>query len=257
MLREEALKIDKAFSYQFEDIHWPRKLGLGALISLVPILNLAIVGYMVGIIRNVAHDVAEPLPEWDKLGSKFREGLILTAASLVYAGPVFVAICLPLGVLAASGIVLQSSDWQALGRSLGGVGGVLFLCLLGLSLCYTLLLSIIRPVIMILFSRDGTFRSCFRLREILSILTRFPQPFFTTWVVIVLAGVVIGLIVGFINLIAGWIPCLGWIVGLALAAGSTMYILTIDAYLFGQFGITALAEAPSDIALHEPQRNQL
>ena len=48
------MDIGKVFSYQFEDRQWITKLGLGALISLVPILNVAITGYMVGIIRNVA-----------------------------------------------------------------------------------------------------------------------------------------------------------------------------------------------------------
>lgn len=135
MLREAVVKIDKALLCQFDDIQWPRKLELGALISSVPIPNLAIVGNVAGIVHNIAHHVAEPLPEWDNLGSKFREGLILTAASLEYAAPVLVAICLPLGVLAVSSIVLQSSDWQTPGSSMGEVGGVLFLCLLGLSLC--------------------------------------------------------------------------------------------------------------------------
>lgn len=74
MLREAIVKIDKALLCQFDDIQWPRKLELGALISSVPIPNLAIVGNVAGIVHNIAHHVAEPLPEWDNLGSKFREG---------------------------------------------------------------------------------------------------------------------------------------------------------------------------------------
>ncbi len=57
------MKIGEAFSFQFEDIQWPTKLGIGALISLVPILNFAVVGYEVGIVRNVAAGVQEPLPQ--------------------------------------------------------------------------------------------------------------------------------------------------------------------------------------------------
>ena len=43
---------EKSFTFPFEDKEWISKLGLGAVISLVPILNFAWSGYLVGIIRN-------------------------------------------------------------------------------------------------------------------------------------------------------------------------------------------------------------
>ena len=57
------MNLGKAFSYQFEDKQWASKLGLGGLITLVPILNFAWYGYMVDLIRNVADGVAEPVVE--------------------------------------------------------------------------------------------------------------------------------------------------------------------------------------------------
>ncbi len=233
------MQIERSFRYQFEDRQWVTKLGLGALISLVPILNLAIVGYMVGIIRNAASHASEPLPNWDDFGEKFRDGLILTAAGLVYAIPFLIMVWLPLGVLAVSGVLSQSSGQRQIAPYVGGFGAALLGCVALFLVLYALALSVIRPLIMIIFSRDGTFASCFRLREVAHILQFRPGPFFSTWLVVILAALGIALIVGFVNLVLGWIPCLGWAVGFVLAVGTTVYLMTVDAHLFGQFRITA------------------
>ncbi|HEX8992102.1 MAG TPA: DUF4013 domain-containing protein [Anaerolineales bacterium] len=234
------MQIEKAFRYQFEDAQWITKLGLGALISLVPILNLMVVGYMVGIIRNMATHADQPLPDWDDLGDKFRDGLILAAAGLVYLAPILILVCLPLGVLAASGAISQSSGLHQLSQTLGAVGAVALACVTVVVALYSLVLSIIRPLIMVIFSHDGTFASCFRFREITHILDLRTGPFLATWLAAILASLVIGLIVGSLNLVLGWIPCLGLIVGVILALGTAVYLMTVDAHLFGQFRVTAL-----------------
>ena len=59
---EEIMNIEKSFTFPFEDKQWISKLGLGAVIGLVPILNFAWSGYMIGIIRNVMNNMTEPLP---------------------------------------------------------------------------------------------------------------------------------------------------------------------------------------------------
>ena len=39
----------------------------------------------------------------------------------------------------------------------------------------------------------------------------------------------------FIGGLTGWIPCIGWAIGLVLSLGSVVYIATLYAHLFGQF----------------------
>ena len=73
----------------------------------MPILNFAWSGYMVGIIRNVMNNVAEPLPTWDDLGKKFMDGLILFAAGFIYALPMLILFCLPLSIMAFSGLLVR------------------------------------------------------------------------------------------------------------------------------------------------------
>ncbi len=236
------MDIEKAFAYPFEDKEWTTKLGLGAAISLVPILNFAWSGYMVGIIRNVMDNVAEPLPTWDDFSKRFIDGLIIVAASLIYALPIIIFVCLPLSVMAFSGILSGNSNTEDLGRTVAGAGGIMFTCFLCMFAIYGLALSFIHPVILVMFAREGTFASCFKLREAFDLISRNAAPFFMAWGLSVVVGLAVGIVAGFINMVVGWIPCFGWIIGMALGAGSVIYSTIVYSHLFGQFGREAFGQ---------------
>lgn len=243
------MDIGKSFSFQFEDTQWISKLGLGAVIAIVPILNFAWSGYMVDIIRNVMINSTEPLPNWDDIGKKFNDGLILFGAGLVYALPLLVVICLPMSIIAFSGLLSGNNNLQDVAQSIAGAGGVLLFCLLCLFLIYAVVLSVIYPAILVSFSREGTFASCFKFQNVFELISSNAGPFFTAWIVSLGAGLVVGLMVGFINALVGWIPCIGWIIGMGLGLASGVYIGTVYAHLFGQFGAAAFGQHPvSDIA---------
>jgi hypothetical protein len=239
---EETLDAERSFTFPFEDQEWPNKLGLGAVISSVPILNFAWTGYMLGILRNVMNNAPEPLPTWDDLDRKFSDGLLLFAAGVVYALPVLIALFLPLSIAAYSILVSGNSNLQDIGRVITGAGGVLFYGLVCGLVLYGVGLSIIYPAILVVYAREGTFVSCFKLGQAFKMVSRNIAPFFTAWGLSVAAGLAVGLIVGFINLVVGWVPCLGWIIGLALSLGSGVYLATVYAHLFGRFGRIAFGQ---------------
>ena len=236
------MDIGKSFSFQFEDRQWFSKLGLGAVIAIVPILNFVWSGYMVSIMRNVADNISEPLPQWDDLGKKFNEGLILFAAGLVYALPMLIVICLPLGIFTFSSILSDNNDLQNISQVLATVSGLLLSCLMCLFLIYALVLSVIYPAILVIFSREGTFASCFRFREVIDLVSKNAGPFFTAWGINLVSGLGIGFVVSIVNALIGWIPCIGWIAGLIVGLGSGVYIATIYAHLFGQFSALAFGQ---------------
>lgn len=227
---------EKSFSYPFEDNQWVSKLGLGALISIVPVLNFAWSGYLVDIVRNVMNHAAEPLPTWDDVDKKFKEGLILFGAGLIYASPILIALCLPLGITALSGLFSGNNHMEDIGRRMTEVGGILLFGLLCVGILYGLVLSIIYPAILVLFAREGTFASCFKLREAFDMISKNAGAFFTAWGLSLVASLGVGLVVGFVNLVVSWIPCIGWIIGMALALASGVYSTAVYAHLFGQFG---------------------
>ena len=243
MTSENSLDAEKSFSFPFEDKEWISKLGLGALIAMVPILNFAWSGYLVDVLRNVIAGNPKPLPAWDDLGKKFNEGLILFGALLIYASPILIAFCLPLGIVTSSGLLSGSNNTQDLNRVITEAGGILLFGLLCVSLLYGLVLSILYPAILLLFAREGTFASCFHLREALALIRRNAGPFFTAWALGIVASLGAGLLVGFVNLVVGFIPCIGWVISLALSFASSVYANVVYAHLFGQFGRAVLKKS--------------
>ena len=235
---------EKSFSFPFEDKEWISKLGLGALISLVPVLHFAWSGYLVGIIRNVMDQHPEPLPSWDQLEKKFMDGLILFGAGLIYALPILILVFLPLSITAFSGLLSGSSTMQDLGQRLSETAGILFFCILCVGLLYGLVLSILYPVILVLYAREGTFASCFKLREVFSLISRNAGSFFTAWGLSLVVSLGGGLIIGFVNMVVGFVPCIGWIVGMALSLIGGVYMTVVYAHLFGQFGRVAFENRP-------------
>ena len=109
-------------------------------------------------------------------------------------------------------------------------------------LLYGLVLSIIYPAILLLFAREGTFASCFKLRDAFEMIRKNSAPFFTAWALSLVASLAIGLIMGFLNLVVSWVPCIGWIIGFVLGMGAAVYGAAVYAHLFGQFGRIAFGK---------------
>lgn len=249
------MNIEKSFRFPFEDKEWISKLALGALITIVPILNFAWSGYLVDIIRNVMNNTTESLPTWDDLGKKFSEGLILFAAGVVYASPILILMCLPLSMMAFSGLFSGNRNMEDIARVIASAGGVLFYGLLCVFVLYAIALSVIYPAILVMFSREGTFASCFKLREAFDLISKNAGPFFTAWGLSLVGGFGVGLAIGILNLLVGWIPCIGWIASLVLSLASGVYIGIVYAHLFGQFGAIVFGHhqlAPKNQSLQEP-----
>ncbi len=122
------MDIGKAFSFVFEDEKWVSKVLLGGLIFLVPIVNFAVIGYMLKVAQNVAQGNPRPLPEWGEFGDHFMRGLHGIAIQIVYQLPTIILYVLFFCVIAAAGGAAGSE------RSSDGAGavGVLGLCLLPL-----------------------------------------------------------------------------------------------------------------------------
>ncbi len=88
--RDFRLNINEAFNFIARDPAWPRKLGLGAVFSLLSLVLVGAVlvqGYLLVFMERVARAEPEPLPEWDDFGELLRKGLIGWVVSLIYYIP--------------------------------------------------------------------------------------------------------------------------------------------------------------------------
>jgi len=245
------MDIQKPFTYQFEDPEWISKLGLGALIGLVPILNFAWIGYTVQIVRNVAAGEARPLPHWDDLEKKFTDGLLLGLANLIYMLPVILGFGIPWVLIVLGGLMSGNQDLRGFSDALAGLGGLFFVGFFCFMILYTLAWSFIYPAILVLYARQRTFAACFNFREITQLISRNSGPYLTVWGVSLLGALVISFAISLASSILNFIICIGWIAAVALTFFTSVYISSMTAHLAGQFSALAQAGAIHESPLQE------
>lgn len=222
------MDVAKAFTYVTEDEGWLRKLGIGALVSLlgflvVPLLLLP--GYLVGITRNVMNGEERPLPEWDDLGTLFKDGLAIVAAQLVYTLPFWLLTCVAFFVsIGFGGMAEANQDLAAAGLS----GSILLIFCLGF--LFAIALFFLSPAIVIQYARTNDMGACFRFGEVLGLARDNISDILIAALATFAASFVISLIVGGINII----PCLGQIISVILGIASGPYLMAISGHLYGQ-----------------------
>lgn len=213
------MDIGKAFTYIFDDKKWLSKVALGALISIVPILNFAWIGYLVQVVRNVENSLLEPLPEWGDLGDKFLKGLIILVAGLIYALPIVIlgGIFLVPALFASGGNVSDAATTALAG------GMILISCIV---LIYSLALSFFYPALVINYARKGTFASCFEFSQIIKVASFN----WGNYLVACIMSIVFSAVLGLLSSLLSPIICIGWIIAIAISAWASL----IPSHLFGQ-----------------------
>jgi len=229
------MDVGKSFVYIFEDKKWFEKLLIGAVVAVIPVVNLALGGYGNEIIRRVTGRSTEPLADWGGVGQEFAEGLLVTVAGLVYGLPalLFGLPLIPLIIAAAT----QAENQQGIAWLLGGASLGLT-CLLGL---YGLLFSFVFPAVQVNYARARTFAAAFYLRQVFRLIGDNLGAYILAWLAYFVFALVAGAVLGFISTILGWIPCVGWILALAATALLTPLVLVVYAHLFGQLGDVTIA----------------
>lgn len=87
------MDIGRAYTFIASDPKWIPKILIGAAVSLVPILNLALYGYALDVLKRVYLGADLPLPEWDDFGDYFVRGLLVTIGILIWQLPLLIVIC--------------------------------------------------------------------------------------------------------------------------------------------------------------------
>jgi hypothetical protein len=230
------MEIGRSFSFPFQDKSWFSKLLIAALISLVPILNFALVGWMVEIARRVMNHELEELPGWDDFGKKFMGGLYYTVATFIYSLPVILVLCVMGGVFGALGVASNNSSAQDTINALMAGSGLVVFCLSCLMILYGLLLSVLMPGLMVHYAKEDTFGAMFQLGVVFGKVRENAGTFFMAWIVALIFSFVAGLALGGAGSILSLIPCVGWIAALIISMLATPYIGAVYSHLFGQYG---------------------
>ncbi len=178
------MDIGRAFTFVFDDEDWIKKILIGGIVTLIPIVNFIAFGYGVRLLRNVSRGEAKPLPEWDDWGGDFVRGALIFVAVLVYM--------LPLIVLSIFGAIVTAIAADAF----GDVGGVAGLCLFGincLSVIWGILVALWMPAAIIRYAREEQFGAFFQFSEIWALISNNLGTYGMAILVSIIAGIVGGL----------------------------------------------------------------
>ena len=181
------MDIGKAFSYVFEDERWISKVLIGGLVAIVPILNFAVLGYMLKVAQNVARRDPRPLPEWSEFGDHFMRGLYGFVVYIVYALPVIVLAGLFACVVAGAAGGSRNSDGAA------AAVGLVSTCLVPLMILFGLALSFVIYAAMARYVATDTLSEAFKFAEVIASVRGNFSLWLMLWLVSLLAGLVGGL----------------------------------------------------------------
>jgi hypothetical protein len=157
----ESIQLSEAVGYPFRDQRWPGKAGLLAVLSFIPVLNFAAIGFEVETARRVAQREAEPMPDWGNLGEHFMRGLWLALARYIYSVPLMLLTMLA-AIAGFAFVFTIDTQYEAWTPFLGLACGGAFL----LMMLFGLLFSFFSPAITVRYLEIGTFASCFHIGAI-------------------------------------------------------------------------------------------
>jgi hypothetical protein len=79
----------KAFTFVFDDEDWVKKIALGGLLSLIPVIGVfLVIGYGLEVTKRVIKGDAEVLPDWSDFGGYLTKGFMVFLIFFVYMLPV-------------------------------------------------------------------------------------------------------------------------------------------------------------------------
>jgi hypothetical protein len=178
------MDVGSSFSYMFQDEGWIKKILIGGVVGIIPIVNFAAIGYMIQIIRNVREGQALPLPEWDEFGKYFMDGLWVFLIFLVWSIPIILIACLQ-GVGTAA--IAEANEQAA------NAYGIISACFTCLIVLWGLVIAAVSPAIMVRFAEVGEFMVGFQFSEIFSIIRANVGNYIIVILLMWLAGLIASL----------------------------------------------------------------
>ena len=181
----------KAFTYVSEDPDWLKKIGLGGVIAIVPILNFAVAGYSLEVSRRVINNEPRPLPEWDDIGGKLVKGFLVAVIGLVYGLPNILLSCV--SQVAAQAPQLLSSGSKSPDQTILTIMLVVTACFSCLSFLYSLFMMVVLPAAIGNYAAKGQLGAAFRFGEVFGLVQKNIGTYLMVLLISIAAGIVAAL----------------------------------------------------------------
>lgn len=216
------MDIGRAFGYPMKDQNWIVKLLIGAVVSLIPLVNLIGTGFQLRATREVLRGNENTLPEWDDWGGDFVRGLVVAIFSFIYFLPMTIVYCC-VSVLAG---VLNGEDGS-------GAGSLLLLCILPFMLVYAVIAGALLAPAYVRYAATDDYNVYLDFGGRLNDVRNTSSDLIMLVIYVMVIGFTIGLIAGLTF----------WICGLGLLFAFAAQLMI--AHLLGQYGQRlGLGDAP-------------
>ena len=206
------MDIVETVKFPANDVEWIKKMVIGGLLMLIPIVNFIALGYYIKTMRG-GIDGKSGLPEWDDWGNLFVKGLLVIIV-------VFIYMLIPLAVMFMSigGVVISSiASGDVSPASIGTIiGGSL------LSVFLMFIVWLLLPMALSIYAKEDSIGAAFGIGEILSRI----KSVIGEYIIAIIVLYALMLIVSFIAVI----PFIGWVVMIF----AYFYVILVAANMFGK-----------------------
>lgn len=183
----------RAFTYPFDDPEWVRKIGVTALITLIPIVGwLYAGGWLIAILRRVIEQEARPMPDQLDFGAYVIDGLKSLLIYFVYGLPMIIVYA-PLVLMPLT----EGQNSEAAATALMALS----ICCCGVGGLYLLVLIFLLPAALANFAATGQIGAAFRFSALFKLLRAAPGAYLLVFA----GGLVLGMLasIGSVVLIVG------------------------------------------------------
>ena len=207
----------KAFTFVFDDPEWVRKVGISALISLIPIVGqFYVLGWGLEVARRLATGGAELLPDID-FGTYLGYGFKAFVVGLVWTAPIWVVSIL-LGIISSVAYNTDLNIANAVATIIGICGGLF-------GLVFGILVGIVLPAAFTRMVVFGSIKDGLAFGAVWDLVRTAPGPYLLVLVGNIVAGIVAGIV--------GTIAC-----GIGVFITTTIYQAVVG-HLTGQAYVAA------------------
>ena len=200
----------KAFSFVFEDEDWVKKIVVGGLFSLIPVIGIFVVlGWGVEITKRVINGDAEVLPDWSDFGGYLSRGFLAFVIAFVFFLPVIlIQACSSLPYL------IEAAD-----ETLITIFTIVTVCFGCLTAIYSIAAYMVLPAAIARYAASGEVGAAFKLGEVFKMV----KNNLGTYAMVLLGGILASMVASL-----GSIAC---VIGVLF---TTVYSFAINGHLWGQ-----------------------
>jgi hypothetical protein len=188
------MEFTRALMFPFDDEDWLKKLGLGVLISLIPVVGgITLQGWAFEISKRVKRSDPTPLPDWSDFGGLLKQGFMLFLANLIYQIPTLLFACLSGFVWLLPMMGAGNEDVMA---ALGGLASIVVICCSCLIALYALAAAVVYWGAYIRYIDNPEFGTFFQIGENFAIVKDNIGDFGMALLYTILAGAISGIVSG-------------------------------------------------------------